>query len=146
MANARSAAIAAPAPRPTDRIDFRFSETLITESPGWTRFATAVVVTTTDGTVLRCMPHPTGGILAPAQWRWRLIDRWGNEYVGPAVNDDPALSPLPGRIAAWWDARNELARQQSPSQYEARVHHGLPTCGRPAKAARRLTAIPRSRE
>jgi hypothetical protein len=146
MANARSAAIAAPPPRAMDRIDVRLSATPIVEAPSWTRFAMAVVVTANDGTVLHCMPHPTDGILAPAQWRWRLVDRSGNEYVGPAVNDDPALSPLPGRIAAWWDAWKELARRQCPSQYEAAIRHRLPHCARPQKGARHLSAIPNACE
>jgi len=129
-----------------DRIDVRLSATAIVEASGWTRFAAAVVVTANDGTVLRCMPHPTDGILAPTQWRWRLVDRSGNEYVGPAVNDDPALSPLPGRIAAWWDAWKELARRQSPSQYEAATRHRLPRCARLPKATRHLSSIPNTCE
>ena len=67
------------------------------------------MVTTKDGTVLTCLPHATKGILAPQQWRWLLIDAFGAQYVGPAINDDSALGTLPDRISEWWEARKELA-------------------------------------
>jgi len=66
------------------------------------------VVTTNDGTVLSCIPHATGGALAPVQWRWLVIDCTGMRYVGPAINDDPALGSLAQRVSDWWDARKEL--------------------------------------
>jgi hypothetical protein len=55
------------------------------------------------------MPHATSGVLAPRQWRWLLIDPSGTQYVGPAINDDPALGTLATRISSWWEARKELA-------------------------------------
>jgi hypothetical protein len=82
-------------------------------------FTSAIVVKIGDGVVLRCVPHPAGGILSPEQWRWMVLDESGNRHIGPAVNDDPALGPIPDRIAAWWEAEKELAKQQSPSRYEA---------------------------
>jgi hypothetical protein len=68
------------------------------------------VVTTRDGTVLTCIPHATGGLLTPVHWRWLLIDRAGAQYVGPAINDDPALGSLPQRVSEWWEAHQELRR------------------------------------
>jgi hypothetical protein len=67
------------------------------------------VVTTIDGTILTCIPHVTDGVLAPLQWRWLLIDSSGSQYIGPAINDDPALGSLASRISAWWEALKELA-------------------------------------
>jgi hypothetical protein len=91
----------------------------VVEASGATRFATSVVVTAADGEVLRCIPHPTGGILSPEQWRWLVLDESGTRHVGPAINDNPALGAIAERIAAWWEAGKELARQQSPSRYDA---------------------------
>jgi hypothetical protein len=67
------------------------------------------VVTAEDGTTLQCLPHHTGGVLAPLQWRWRVIDPSGTSHIGPSINDDPDLAPLASRISAWWDARKELS-------------------------------------
>jgi len=89
------------------------------EASGGTRFTTSVVVTAADGEVLRCIPHPTSGILSPEQWRWLVLDESGTRHVGPAINDNPALGAIAERIATWWEAEKELAQQQSPSRYDA---------------------------
>jgi hypothetical protein len=66
------------------------------------------VVTTKDGTVLTCIPHLINGALTPDHWRWVLIDRRGEQYVGPAIDNDPARGSLAQRVSDWWEARNEL--------------------------------------
>jgi hypothetical protein len=48
------------------------------------------------------------GVITPYHWRWVLIDYRGSQYVGPAINDDPALGSLAERVSDWWEARKEL--------------------------------------
>jgi hypothetical protein len=70
----------------------------------------ALVVTTDDGTVLRCAPRQVGGILAPRHWRWKLVEECGREHIGPRYIKCAARADVARQLTDWWDARRELER------------------------------------
>ena len=66
--------------------------------------------TLSDGGVVRCTPVEVGSALAPKQWRWRLVDSSGQEYVGPMYIEGTSKSETIIRLMSWWDAKAELER------------------------------------
>ena len=66
--------------------------------------------TLSDGGVVRCTPVEVGSALAPKQWRWRLVDSSGQEYVGPMYIEGISKSEMIIRLMSWWDAKAELER------------------------------------
>jgi hypothetical protein len=68
----------------------------------------SLVVTTDDGTVLRCVPREVGGILAPRHWRWKLVEPCGREHIGPRYIKCGARADVARQLTDWWEARCEL--------------------------------------
>jgi hypothetical protein len=54
------------------------------------------------------MPHEAGGVHAPHQWRWKLIESCGAEHIGPLYTGFTSQADLRRLISGWWDARKEL--------------------------------------
>jgi hypothetical protein len=77
------------------------------------------------GEVLRCTPFEAGSALVPKQWRWRLTDSLGREYVGPlyaARMSEPDVKTL---IVGWWEAKTELERSAAtPAAFQQNAPPG----------------------
>ena len=74
-----------------------------------------IQISLSDGGVVRCMPVEVGSALAPKQWRWRLIDSSGQEYIGPMYIEGTSKSEMIIRLTSWWEAKAELERLASKS-------------------------------
>jgi hypothetical protein len=64
--------------------------------------ADAVVVTTDDGTQLRCSIAALGRETEP---RWVVFDSKANQYVGPVVDTDRSPEAVKRLITEWWATR-----------------------------------------
>jgi hypothetical protein len=74
-----------------------------------------IKITLFDGAVVRCTPVEVGSALAPKQWRWRLVDSSGQEYIGPMYIEGTSKSEMTTRLTSWWEAKAELERLASKS-------------------------------
>jgi hypothetical protein len=64
--------------------------------------ADAVIVTTDDGTQLRCSIAAVGRETEP---RWAVFDSRANQYVGPVVAPDRSPDTVKRLITEWWATR-----------------------------------------
>src|SRR5690349_5231469 len=65
-------------------------------------------VTTDDGTLFSCTPVELGGVSAPRQALWRLIDSGGFEYLGPPYVRGLTLRDVQQLVSRWWEQRKAL--------------------------------------
>jgi len=79
------------------------------------RQSECIQVTLSNGEIVRCAPVEVGSALAPKQWRWRLVDSSGREYVGPMYIEGTSKSEMTIRLISWWEAKIELERLASKS-------------------------------
>jgi alcohol dehydrogenase class IV len=59
----------------------------------------SLVITTDDGTQLRCSIAAVGRETQP---RWAVFDSRANQYVGPVVDADRSPDAVRHLITAWW--------------------------------------------
>jgi hypothetical protein len=74
-----------------------------------------IQIALSDGGVVLCTPVEVGSAIAPKQWRWRLVDSSGREYVGPMYIEGTSKSEMIIRLISWWEAKTELERLASKS-------------------------------
>jgi hypothetical protein len=80
--------------------------------------ADAVIVTTDDGTQLRCAIAAVGRETEP---RWAVIDSKANQYVGPVVDADRSSDAVKRLITEWWATRpRPVGAGSRPPQKETR--------------------------
>lgn len=72
--------------------------------------ARRIVVTTDDGTLFSCTPFEMGGVSAPRQVRWTLIDSRGLEYIGPPYARGQSPADVRSLVCAWWEGKKGLGQ------------------------------------
>jgi hypothetical protein len=69
-----------------------------------------IVVTTDDGTLFSCTPYEIGGLAAPRQLRWKLIDARALEYIGPPYARGLSPADVQRLVSEWWEAKKALGQ------------------------------------
>lgn len=78
----------------------------------------ALVITTDDGTQLRCSIAAVGRETQP---RWAVFDSRANQYVGPAVEADRSTEAVRRLITEWW-ATNPQPIDGAPRRKDSQAH------------------------
>ena len=68
------------------------------------RVLQAFSVTTEDGTTFRCSLSTIGREADP---RWILIDKNGDQYVGPPAGQDKSQAAVGELVNQWWQERRK---------------------------------------